>query len=185
MKLIIGLGNIGKKYQKNRHNIGFLTIDKLAKKLGASFSINSKLMCEIAKAKLNDQQILLAKPTTMMNLSGQAVAKLASYYKISTKDIWIISDDFHLSYGVIRTRIGGSSGGHNGLKSIIENIGENFVRIRMGVKNPQFDLTNSADFVLKNFSVAELKALDSFIDTSAELIISLLEDKLIQTTIAK
>lgn len=155
-KLIIGLGNPGTKYEKTRHNLGFLVLDTMS----STFKVNKKLEAAIAKK----DNVILAKPLTFMNDSGRAIIKIAQYYKISIKNIFVIHDDKDLNFGTLRIKTSGSAAGHNGIKSIIENLKtENFSRCRLGVKNSLVEKMDTADFVLANFSSSELKQLPAFI----------------------
>ncbi|MFA5134090.1 MAG: aminoacyl-tRNA hydrolase [Patescibacteria group bacterium] len=156
MKLIIGLGNPGKKYGKTRHNLGFMAVDFLQKKLEApEFKLNKKLAAEISKSG----KIILAKPQTFMNLSGGAAIKLLSFYKLTADDILIIHDDIDLEFGKIKEGKNHGAAGHNGVKSIIELLGtKDFNRLRIGVGRPPENIPPE-DYVLQNFSSEELKQL--------------------------
>ncbi len=154
MKLIAGLGNIGDKYCFTRHNAGFMVLDKWALDEGFSFKEDKKLKSFIAK--MGD--IIFVKPTTFMNLSGEAVRAVMDYYKIDVKDVLIIYDDISLDLGKIRFRANGSDGGHNGIKSIIQHIGtKNFDRLKIGI-GPQPNIP-SENFVLANFPKDKLEDL--------------------------
>ncbi len=169
MKIIIGLGNPGKKYNKTRHNVGFIIVNKLQTTGYSQFALNKKFNTEIAKSQVNNEKILLAKPQTFMNNSGKAVAKVFNYYKISSKDIWIISDDIDLQLGQIRIRFKGSSGGHKGLQSIIDNLStEKFPRIRVGIKTLKTDKIPAEKYVLQKFSEKEMEILDEIIEKTIE-----------------
>lgn len=152
MKLIVGLGNPGKEYETTRHNIGFMVLDTLAEMWGVHFEVNKKLKSELLATMSGEETILLAKPQTFMNLSGVAVQKIAHFYKLQPNDIWVISDDIDLDFGTIRIRNSGSSGGHNGLQNIIDSIGPDFVRIRMGVGSNRAHNIPSEAYVLQPFS---------------------------------
>lgn len=169
MKLIVGLGNPGKEYERTRHNVGFMVIDELAKILGVELNPEKKLKAEIS-ITLRAETLILAKPSTFMNASGSSVAKIADYYKISPADIWVVSDDLDLEFGTVRLRQGGSSGGHNGLKDIIEKIGEDFVRFRVGIKNDTLSKIPSEKFVLAKFDAQEQSELGKVIKKTLELI---------------
>lgn len=159
MFLIVGLGNIGIKYDNTRHNIGFKFIDYLAAKENITV-YDKKFDGIIGCGIINGKKVILAKPTTYMNLSGECIRKIMDFYKISNKDILIVYDDIALDIGKIRIRKKGSAGGHNGIKSIIANIGtEEFNRIRIGIgKKP--DYMDLADYVLGKFSDNDIKVLD-------------------------
>ena len=174
MKLIIGLGNPGKEYSKTRHNLGFMVIDKFVSSIGVHLDTQKKLKCELAVTMANGETIIIAKPNTFMNLSGSAVQKIKQFYKIENNDIWVVSDDLDLEFGTIRTRLGGSSGGHNGLKDIIENIGDDFVRVRVGIRNDLLTKQPAEEFVLKPFSKAESEKLPNIISSTIEVINSAL-----------
>lgn len=136
MKLIVGLGNPGSEYAGTRHNAGFVAIDAFASLLGASLTHSSKHRADIAELNYRGEKIILAKPLTFMNLSGSTVKSLQQHFSIENSDTWIIYDDVDLDLGTIRIRGAGSSGGHNGLKHIIQLCGDNVTRIRIGVGAP-------------------------------------------------
>jgi PTH1 family peptidyl-tRNA hydrolase len=158
--LIVGLGNPGDNYRYTRHNAGFMTVDALAESLGVRLD-RMKFHALTAEAQIGDCRVLLMKPTTFMNNSGIAVAEAASFYKIASDHILVISDDISLAPGKMRVRAKGSAGGHNGLKSIIEHLStEEFPRLRMGVgakPHPDYDL---ADWVLANFPKDDLTRIN-------------------------
>lgn len=182
MKLIVGLGNPTKQYELTRHNVGFMVIDELSKKLGVVLKSERKLKAEIA-ITLRAETLILAKPETYMNLSGSSIQKIAQFYKIKPEDIWVISDDLDLEFGKIRLRQGGSSGGHNGLKDIIEKVGEEFVRYRVGIKNEQASIVPAKDFVLQKFSKDEQKQLPEVIEKTLNLIVESLQKGIEHTSI--
>lgn len=161
MKLIIGLGNPGKKYEQTRHNIGFLVIDQLKNKLAApDFKINKKFQAEISEININKEKIILAKPQTFMNESGKAVKLLKNFYKIPIKKIIIIRDDIDMEFGKYREKQDSSSGGHNGINSIIEKLNsQKFLQIKIGVRNNGIEKMDPADFVLQNFTSQEKENL--------------------------
>lgn len=156
MKMIICLGNFGSKYELTRHNIGFIFADNFVLKYGASFKFESKLRSEIAQFFVNGDKIIVVKPQTYMNLSGEALSLVKNFYKIENKDILVVYDDLSLPLGKIRYRDKGSDGGHNGLKSIIQNIGDiTFDRLKLGI-GPQPQFLKSEVFVLQKFSSEQL-----------------------------
>ena len=162
---LIGLGNPGKKYSKNRHNIGFLLLEKLSKKYNSNFITKDKLKSSCSEFKINNSTYRLFLPNTFMNNSGDAVRAIVDWYKINLDQIFIIVDDKDLPLGKIRFRKKGSSGGHNGLKSIIEKLQTNhFNRIRIGIGSPRsFEATNKLNtisHVLGNISLEENSILD-------------------------
>ena len=162
---LIGLGNPGKKYSKNRHNIGFLLLQNLSKKYNANFLLRDKLKSFYSEFKINDSTYRLFLPTTFMNNSGDSVRAIVDWYKIDLSQIFIIVDDKDLPLGKIRFRKKGSSGGHNGLKSIIEKLRtNNFNRIRIGIGSPSLSKEknnfNTIAHVLGNISLKEKSILD-------------------------
>jgi len=162
---LIGLGNPGKKYHNNRHNIGFLILENLSKKYNANFLLKEKLKSYCSEFKINDSTYRLFLPTTFMNSSGDAVRAIVDWYKINLDQVFIIVDDKDLPLGKIRFRKKGSSGGHNGLKSIIEKLQtQNFNRIRIGIGSPvmikETKHLNTISHVLGNISVEEKSILE-------------------------
>ena len=172
--IVVGLGNIGKTYERTRHNAGFIAIDYIAEKLSVKID-RVKFHATVAEAKMGEHGVLLMKPSTLMNNSGVAIAEAASFYKIPPENIIVLHDEISFDPGKIRIRRKGSAGGHNGLKSIIAHIGsQDFPRIKIGVgqkPSPDYDL---ADFVLSKFPEADLKALTERLDdirSATELIV--------------
>ena len=166
--IVAGLGNPGLEYENTRHNAGFLTMEELAKQCGAKLD-QMKFKSDCGEAMLGEVRCLLMKPTTYMNLSGDAIAAAANFYKIPPEQVLVIYDDISLPPGKLRLRRKGSAGGHNGIKSIIAQLGtEEFPRIRVGVgakPNPQYDL---ADWVLSKFSEEDMKALQPALEHAAD-----------------
>jgi PTH1 family peptidyl-tRNA hydrolase len=174
MKLIAGLGNIGDKYCFTRHNAGFMMIDRWTLSENMNFKQDTKLKSFITRLKYNGEDILFIKPTTFMNLSGEAVRAVMDYYKIPVSDIIIVYDDIALPIGKIRLRANGSDGGHNGIKSIIQHIGtSNFNRIKIGI-GPQIGA--SEHYVLQNFSKEQLDILKEVLDKSINAAKSIMTD---------
>lgn len=166
MKLIVGLGNPGKQYAQTRHNFGFMVVDSLCAAAKSKWTKNQKLAGEICKVG----QTLYLKPTTFMNLSGEAVRATMHYYKIALADVLVIFDDKDLPLGTIRYRTAGSSGGHNGIKSIIAQLSsQDFARLKLGIAptTPEQAIHDTADYVLAKFSKTEQKLLPDII-TSAK-----------------
>ncbi len=191
MKLIIGLGNPGKKYEKSRHNFGFMAIDHIQKNLGVfePWTLDNTANALISKGQISENEILLIKPQTFMNLSGTAVQKLRDFYKIEPKNIFIIHDDFDLPLGVIRISQSASPAGHKGVKSIIEMIGtKEFIRFRLGIRpigrtfiTRIFNKLSSIEkFVLKNFTKEELPVVDQIIKKNSFAIETALKESLPQ-----
>jgi len=164
MKLIVGLGNPGKEYESTRHNCGFMAIDAYAEMAQVDFN-REDFKGIYCKFNLDGEDIILFKPLTYMNLSGEAVQQIVSFFKIPVDDICVIYDDMALKPGDIRLRLGGSSGGHNGIKDIIKHLGtEQIKRIRIGIGEPQYDPIN---FVLGKPSKEEKVLLDEAIKRAA------------------
>jgi peptidyl-tRNA hydrolase, PTH1 family len=168
MKLIVGLGNPGKKYEATRHNVGFMVIDELAKRHQVNLSEKSKFKGIIGSANINDQVILL-KPTTFMNLSGESVQLVKQFYGIKDEDILIIYDDLDLVCGKVRLRQKGSAGGHNGIKSIISSISsENFHRLKIGIDRDPF--IPVVDYVLGKFTKQQKVEIEKSIIESLNIV---------------
>lgn len=180
MKFIVGLGNIGDEYQGTRHNVGFSTIDKLADKLNLSFKLETKFKGLIAQANYNGEKVILLKPTTYMNLSGEAVQQVMNFYKINVDDMIVICDDLDMEVGKIRFRTKGSAGGHNGLKNIIAHTGtEVFNRIKIGISRDKY--IPVVDWVLGHFNKDDQELIDqAFERVSSCLKEYILEDEDIQ-----
>ena len=178
MKLIAGLGNIGDKYTFTRHNAGFMLIDSFALNENLNFRENSRLKCLMTNLRTPQEDYLLIKPTTFMNLSGEAVRAVIDYYKIDISDVLIVYDDLSLEIGKIRFRPNGSDGGHNGIKNIIANLGtQNFPRIKVGVgeKPKKYDL---ADYVLSHFSKAERELMEEGYQKAVKAVEMLLDGEM-------
>ena len=158
MKLIVGLGHVGQKYTFTRHNVGFMLADSIALNNNLTFRENSRLKCFMTNLRNGSDDYLIIKPTTFMNLSGEAVRAVMDYYKIPIENILIIYDDLSLELGKIRFRVNGSDGGHNGIKSVIQHLGtKDIARLKIGI-GPQPNLPSEV-FVLQNFSKEELENL--------------------------
>ena len=170
MKLIVGLGNPGAEYRNTRHNIGFMVIDKLAEKFGVD--VQKKMMrAAIGQGLLDGQKVVLAKPQTYMNLSGQAVVALMNWYKLSPQDLLVICDDLNLDFGRLRLRKKGSDGGHNGLKSITQELGTgDFPRIRLGIGRPSHPEHEQVSFVLGKFGAQDADVLAEVIGRAVEAV---------------
>ncbi len=164
MKLIIGLGNPGEKYQKNRHNTGFIILDELKKNWNFSnFEFSKKFNADISEGIFEGDKIILAKPQTFMNNSGEAVQKIMSFYKLAPEDILVIHDDLDIDFGNYKISNDSGPAGHNGVQDIIDKIGtQNFKRIRVGIEGEEKRKTRIIPgdvFVLQDFSVEELEAV--------------------------
>lgn len=159
MKCIIGLGNIGKEYGNTRHNSGFISLDKITKKYNIAMD-KKKKKCIYGEGVINGEKVSFIKPTTYMNLSGEAIVEMLNWYKITPGDILVIYDDVDLKFGTIRYREKGSAGTHNGMKNIIANLKtEEFARIRIGIENRGEKPIPLMDYVLQKFSKEELNEL--------------------------
>lgn len=168
--LIVGLGNPGAEFRHNRHNVGFMLLDCLVDRLGESFSrLESNSL--LTKAKYQDKRLLLAKPQTFMNLSGQAVSRLVKYYKIPLESLLIVYDDVDLPLESIRIRPNGGAGGHKGVASIIERLGTNeFPRLRLGIGRPS-GRKNAAAHVLQNFTKEENVFLEVTLERAVDAVL--------------
>ncbi|MFN2155149.1 MAG: aminoacyl-tRNA hydrolase [Anaerolineae bacterium] len=161
--LIVGLGNPGREYAGNRHNVGFDCVDLLAEKHGIALS-KSQHKARLGTGQVAGRQAILAEPQTYVNSSGEAVGAVARYYKVAPGDVLVIYDDLDLPQGTIRLRPGGSSGGHNGIKSIIEHLGtQAFPRVRIGIGRPPGRM-EPKDYVLQDFSAAEREGMAEVYD---------------------
>ena len=171
MKVVIGLGNPGKKYEKTRHNIGFIAIDNLRKKLNVNDE-REKFQALVSEKNIDGEKVIFLKPQTFMNLSGNSVIEIVNFYKLDPKkDIIVIYDDMDLSFGDIRIREKGSSGGHNGIKSIISHIGEEFIRIKCGIGAKERD---AVEHVLGEFNQTEQKDLEEILEKIYNCVIDML-----------
>jgi PTH1 family peptidyl-tRNA hydrolase len=167
LKCFVGLGNPGKQYEMNRHNIGFMAIDRFAAKWGIT-SFQNKGRALLAEGHVNGTKVYLLKPLTYMNLSGEALRAFMDFYKVDLSDITVVYDDMDTPFGQIRLRYQGSAGGHNGIKSIIQHTGTQiFNRVRMGISRPAPGY-NIADYVLSNFTKSEMAELESVLDLTCE-----------------
>jgi peptidyl-tRNA hydrolase, PTH1 family len=182
MILIAGLGNPGEKYQHNRHNIGFMIINNIADNYHADFKLKPKFNAEIAEINdLKYDKILLVKAHTFMNNSGEAIEKIAGFYKIPKNHIWVIVDDLDLKLGKVRILKNGGPGTHNGMKSIVEKIGTQFPRFRFGIESRGLSSPTeqeTASFVLSDFSKTEQKTLEEIINKAGSIINYALENGL-------
>ncbi len=165
--LIIGLGNPGREYRANRHNVGFMLVDLLARELGLRFSRRqSKAL--VASGRWGRRKVILAKPQTYMNLVGQSVAALARFHRVDLPALMVVCDELDLPLGTIRLRPGGGSAGHNGLRSIFERLGsQDFPRLRIGIGRPPGRM-DPADYVLQDFTEAEAAILSEALDRAAD-----------------
>ena len=170
MRLIIGLGNPEERYKNTRHNIGFRVLSEYGAEKGVEFKLKEKFKACVAELTMEGEKVLLAKPTTYYNNGGEAARLLTDFYKIESSDILIIHDELALPFGTIRTRIGGSDAGNNGVKSITQHLGPDTARIRIGVYNELRDQIDDADFVLSNFTKTEQDVLIDLSKKTSEII---------------
>lgn len=169
--LVIGLGNPGKEYENTRHNIGFQVLDFFAKSNGFPGWLEKKdLKCLISVHTLGDTRVILCKPTTYMNLSGEAAQAVQRFYRVYNQNTLAVYDELDIPFGQLRTRIGGSAAGHNGVKSLIQHLGEDFARLRIGISNEISPKADSADFVLGKFNKKEQDTIPLIIRESVSLV---------------
>ena len=175
--LLIGLGNPGREYRDTRHNFGFMLIDRLAVRLNArGMKVQSKAI--VTDAVYEDRKLILAKPQTYMNLSGPAVQGLVHFYKIPLTNVMVLSDDLDIPFGTIRIRASGGYGGQRGLASIIETLGtKDFPRLRLGIGRPPGKM-DPANFILRNFSRDEMKAISEILDRAADAVFEFVKNGL-------
>jgi PTH1 family peptidyl-tRNA hydrolase len=169
MKLIVGLGNPGREYRETRHNVGFLVVEEIARRHGIGWASGPSQIAEtLVGKKFGAEPLMLAKPLTYMNLSGDAVAGLARYFDVADEDLLVVVDEAALPFGKLRARARGSAGGHNGLKSVIERLGTNeFPRLRLGVGRGD-GRRDLADHVLAKFEKGEQADLETLITRAAD-----------------
>src|SRR5512138_3461581 len=175
MKIVIGLGNPGRKYERTRHNIGFMVADELAAAAGASLS-QEKHHALIAKVRIGGEAVALAKPQTYMNDSGRAAAALARDAYAAAGDLIVVHDELDLPLGTVRVKTGGGHGGHNGLRSLIDSLGSaDFIRVRVGIGRPPAGV-DAADFVLSPFGADERAAADGAVARAADAVRAIIID---------
>ena len=166
--LIVGLSNPGRAYAFNRHNVGFMAVDKLALRAGIDLRrVQNKAI--VGSGRLADRPVILAKPQTFMNLSGEAVGALANYYRVPPTALLVIYDELDIPFGVIRLREKGGAGGHNGMRSIIQHMGNDFPRLRLGVGRPPGRM-DAAAFVLQDFGRDELPLVSEMLTTAGDAV---------------
>ena len=164
--LIVGLGNPGRRFRQNRHNVGFMVLDAIARQMGTSFTRHQS-QALVTDGRWEGARIYLAKPQTYMNLAGSSVGPLARYYRVPTSSIIVVFDDLDLPLGTLRLRGGGGSGGHRGMESLISALGDSFPRLRLGIGRPPGRM-DPADFVLEDFADDEAGAVQSAIDRASD-----------------
>lgn len=188
MKLTVGLGNPGEEYAATRHNFGFMMLDELGHRHGASWQSRSKFAADVAEITIADQKIILAKPLTFYNLVGESVQKISSFFKINLADILVIYDDMALPLGTVRTRRGGSDAGNNGIKNIINVVGANFARVRIGSglePNASGDTQPTSgrrDYVLGRLNRTEQATFTAEADTVCQIVTEFARGEFTETT---
>ncbi|MFH8340106.1 aminoacyl-tRNA hydrolase [Streptomyces sp. AM6-12] len=172
--LVVGLGNPGSEYAMNRHNAGFMVVDLLAQRIGGKFKRAGKAQAQVLEGRIGpagpaNRRVILAKPMSYMNLSGGPVNALKDFYKVPVAHVVAVHDELDIDYGTLRLKLGGGDNGHNGLKSMTKAMGPDYHRVRFGIGRPPGRM-QVADFVLKDFSGAERKELDYFVDRAADAV---------------
>ncbi|HHW3270236.1 TPA: aminoacyl-tRNA hydrolase [Haemophilus influenzae] len=183
IKLIVGLGNPGEKYADTRHNAGEWLIERLARRFNVSLNPESKFFGKTARTLVNGKEVRLLVPTTFMNLSGKAVGALASFYRVKPEEILVIHDELDLPAGIAKLKQGGGHGGHNGLKDIVAQLGNNnnFYRLRIGIGHPGHrDLV--AGYVLNKPSPADRDALEKVLDEATDCVEMIFRDGMVKAT---
>ena len=168
MKLVVGLGNPGERYASHRHNAGFLVTDHLAGECGISFGLH-KFNGLIGRGIISSVSVLIIKPQTYMNLSGVAVGQVARFFHLEPADVIVVHDDLDLSFGDIRIKIGGGDGGHKGVRSVIDHLGADFVRVRFGIGKPS-ERELVEQYVLNPFSDSEMKMVPGFVERASNAV---------------
>ncbi|HEX5565800.1 MAG TPA: aminoacyl-tRNA hydrolase [Streptomyces sp.] len=179
--LVVGLGNPGPAYAANRHNVGFMVADLLAERIGGRFKAH-RARAQVLEGRLGapgpgSRRVVIAKPMSYMNLSGGPVTALRDFYKVPLAHVVAVHDELDIDYGTLRLKRGGGDNGHNGLKSLTKALGPDYHRVRFGIGRPPGRMP-VADFVLRDFSSAERKELDYFVDRAADAVECLLVDGL-------
>lgn len=169
--MIAGLGNPGKEYDGTRHNIGFAIVDQLADKQAFDPWTNKKdLKALISTKTLGNSRVILVKPTTFMNLSGEAVRAVMDFYKVPLQQVIVVHDELDIPFGQIRTRMGGGAAGHNGIKSVTQHLGEEYGRVRVGIGPKEPEQIDSADFVLGRFTAAQQADMSALLKESQAIL---------------
>lgn len=182
MKLVVALGNPGEEYKNTRHNVGWLLVDRFASEHKLRFATKSKFHGEIAELNQAGEKVIFLKPTTFYNLAGESARAVSDFYKITPADILIIHDDLAIPLGTLRTRIGGSDAGNNGIKSISQHLGEQTARLRVGTWTEHRETIDDADFVLSTFNAEEYETILSVSPKANEIINSFIEGAFEATT---
>ncbi|NPV04804.1 MAG: aminoacyl-tRNA hydrolase [Syntrophaceae bacterium] len=173
MKIIAGLGNPGDQYRLTRHNMGFLVLDALADDAGIAVQ-KKKFEALLGDGRVGGERVLLVKPQTFMNLSGQAVRQIIDYYQKTAEDLIVVHDDLDLPFGTVRIKVGGGDGGHKGVRSIMDHLGDGaFTRVRLGIGKPPFK-GDTEHYVLQTFPKADLEALAETVRRACDAILEIL-----------
>jgi peptidyl-tRNA hydrolase len=175
MKIIFAQGNPGNQYNKTRHNVGFFALDLLAKKEGLEWKAKADFKADITDFIRGDEHVILIKPQTFYNLTGESLKTVMHFYKIDIQDVLVICDDLNIPFGMVRARQDGSDGGNNGLKSLIQYIGSNFARVRIGTGNDLRQKMDDSEFVLSRFNSDEIKKIPVIFDQVSDLISSFID----------
>lgn len=172
--LVVGLGNPGPEYAHNRHNVGFMVADRLREKLRGAGAFREKFSGELARGPLGDREVLVLRPLTFMNRSGRSVQAAAAFFQIAVQDIVVVHDDLDLPWQTVRVKVGGGSGGHNGLKSVTEQLGSpDYLRVRLGIGRPA--VGSSESWVLSDFSDMESRELPEVLDRAVRAVETILD----------
>lgn len=176
MRIVVGLGNPGREYAATRHNVGFMVADRLLRRAGA-VGTRKRFRSEVTETAIANQRVVVVKPQTYMNLSGQAVREVVSWFHLPVHDLLVVYDDLDLPFGTLRIRGSGSGGGHNGLRSVIEQLGTNEIpRLRIGIGRGQ---SSAVRQVLSRFTAEEERAMQQIIDLAADAVECWLEKELV------
>ena len=170
--LVVGLGNPGREYAGNRHNVGFMVADLLASRVGGKFGRHKRAVAEVAEGRLGfgGPKLILVKPLTFMNLSGAPVVALAQFFKVPVENVVAVHDELDVPFGQVRVKRGGGEGGHNGLRSMSKSLGsKEYARVRFGIGRPP-GRQDPADYVLSDFTAVERKELDFLVDRAADVV---------------
>ena len=182
IKIVVGLGNPGQEYEKTRHNIGFMAVDRFAEEHSAEWKSTPKFKADVCAISINGIKLLLVKSHTFYNNTGEAVRAAADFYKIDPADILAIHDELALPFGSVRIRLGGRDAGNNGIKSLNSHLGASYARVRVGIENDLRARMDAADFVLARFTAEEMESLPAILATTSKLIDAFCSDNLAATT---
>ncbi len=176
LHLVAGLGNPGSEYDGTRHNIGFPTVDELARRLDAGrFKRSRKHSALLVEARSDEARLILAKPQTYMNVSGRSIASLMRFYKLPLDGVIVVHDELDLPFGVVRVKLGGGTAGHNGLRSVAGSVGDAFARVRVGIGRPA-GRKDPVDFVLERFATREQAEVPAIVDRAADAVLAIVRD---------